>query len=72
MINANPGKYQGLLNEVAFVPESVNLSVPAFPQLGLPTKAQVETVVNWFMDNGLTDKPVAYEEVVDTKYLAKR
>lgn len=71
MINANPGKYQGLLNKVAFVPKSVNLNVPVFPQLGLPTKAQVATVVNWFMDNGLMDKPVAYEEVVETKYLSK-
>jgi len=71
MINANPGKYQGLLNEVAFVPESVSLDVPAFPKLGLPPEAQVATVVNWFMDNGLMDKPVAYEEVVETSYLSK-
>jgi len=71
MINANPGKYQELLNKVAFVPESVNLNVPVFPQLGLPTKAQVATVVNWFMDNGLIDKAIAYEEVVDTSYLTK-
>jgi len=71
LINANPEKYQELLNEVARVPESVNLNVPVFPQLGLPTRVQVETVVNWFMDNGLMDKPVAYEEVVDTSYLTR-
>ncbi|MCD6300318.1 MAG: ABC transporter substrate-binding protein [Dehalococcoidales bacterium] len=71
LINANPDKYQELLNEVAFVPESVNLDVPTFPKLGLPSEAQVETVVNWFMDNGLMDKPVAYEDVVDTSYLAR-
>jgi len=71
MINANPGKYQGLLNKVAFVPESVSLDVPAFPKLVLPPEAQVATVVNWFMDNGLMDKPAAYEEVVDTSYLTK-
>ncbi len=71
LINANPEKYQTLLNEVAFVPESVKLDVPTFPRLGLPTEAEVEPVVNWFMDNGLMDEPVAYNEVVETSYLSK-
>jgi len=71
LINANPDKYQELLNEVAFVPESVNLDVPTFPKLGLPPEAQVETVVNWFMDNGLISKPLDYDKIVETSYLSK-
>ena len=71
LINANPEKYQGLLNTVAFVPESVNLDVPTFPQLGLPTEAEVVSVVNWFIDNGLVSKPIDYDRIVKTSYLYK-
>ena len=71
LINANPKKYQGLLNEVAFVPESVSLAVPTFPQLELPAEAAVQSVADWFMDKGLMSQPVTYEKVVDTKYLSR-
>ncbi|MFC2012935.1 ABC transporter substrate-binding protein [Chloroflexota bacterium] len=70
LINADPDKYQPLLNEVALVPESVTFDVPVFPQLGLPTEAEVAAVADWFIDNGLTDGPVAYADIVDTGYLS--
>jgi len=71
LINAEPEKYHSLLGEVARVPEAVSesIEVPTFPKLQLPTKAQVESVVNWMIDKGLISKRLAYEKVVETKYL---
>ncbi len=71
LINANPEKYQGLLTEVALVPESVNLAVPPFPKLGVPAEASVESVVNWMIAKELMSEPINYEKVVNTKYLSK-
>ena len=70
LINTNPEKYQNLLNEVAFVPESVNLDVPTFPQLGLPNQTEIESVVNWMIAKEIMSQPIAYEKVVETKYLS--
>ena len=71
LINANPEKYQGLLNEVARVPESVSLDVPAFPKLELPSVAAVESVVDWMIASEMMSQPITYEEVVETKYLSR-
>lgn len=71
LINAKPEKYHSLLGETARVPEAVSesIKVPTFPKLQLPTKAAVESVVNWMIGKGLMSQRLAYEEVVDTKYL---
>ena len=71
LINANPEKYQSLLNQVAFVPESVSFAVPTYPKLDLPAEAAIESVVNWMTDKGLMSAQLAYEEVVDTSYLLR-
>lgn len=72
LINTNPEKYRGLLVEIARVPESVSLEVPVFCQLGLPDQTEVESVVNWMIAKEIMSKPITYEKVVETKYLAKR
>lgn len=69
VINRNPGKYQQILNEVAFVPETVNLPVPHFPQLGLSMETSVESVIDWMLSRGLLSQRLTYEQVVETKYL---
>jgi len=71
LINANPKKYQEVLNDVALVPEVVNLEVPTFPKLEIPKEAAVESVVNWFSDKGLLSESVDYKEIVETKYLSR-
>ena len=71
LINSNPKKYQDVLNEVALVPEVINLEVPNFPKLELPAEASIDSVVSWFIDKRLMNKPVNYREVVETKYLSK-
>jgi NitT/TauT family transport system substrate-binding protein len=71
LINANPEKYQSLLNQVAFVPESVNLEVPTYPKLNLPVEESVESVVDWMIAEGLMNVQLTYEELVDTSYLSR-
>ena len=71
LINANPKKYQELLDKIAFVPETVDLPVPTFLTLELPAAASIESVVNWFTNKGLLSKHLSYEDVVDIKYLAE-
>ncbi|MFH1381321.1 MAG: ABC transporter substrate-binding protein [Chloroflexota bacterium] len=70
-INAEPAKYESLLAEIALAPASVSLEVPTFPLLALPSEAEVKSVVDWFIAKGLASKPLAYSDVVETKYLAK-
>jgi len=72
LINTNPEKYHSLLTEVALVPESLSetLEVPVFCQLDFPDKMEVELVVNWMIAKEIMSQPVAYEKVVETKYLS--
>lgn len=71
LINANPEKYHGLLNEIANVPEGVSerMKVPTFPHLRLPDRAEIESTVDWMIAKGLTSKRLAYEDIVDARYL---
>lgn len=70
LINTNPEKYRGLLGEIARIPESVSLDVPTFPQLGLPDPTEIESVVDWMISKEIMSEPIAYEKVVETKYLS--
>ncbi len=70
LINTNPEKYRSLLGEIASIPESVNLDVPTFPQLGLPNQTEIESVVDWMISKEIMSEPIAYEKVVETKYLS--
>ncbi len=71
LINTEPEKYHGLLSEISRAPETISqsLKVPTFPKLELPTQAEVESVVDWMVDKGITDNRLAYEEIMETKYL---
>lgn len=73
LINANPEKYRGTLNEIASVPEvlSQSLKVPAFGKLEAPDKEEFKLVVDWFIKKELMSKKLAYEEVVETSYLSQ-
>ena len=70
LINTNPEKYHSLLGEIARVPESVSLDVPTFRQLGLPNQTEIESVVDWMIAKEIMSEPIAYEKVVETKYLS--
>ena len=71
LINTDTEKYHSLLIEVAKVPEVVSkdVEVPAFPELRLPTEAEVDSVVSWMIGKGIAGKRLAYEQVVDKTYL---
>jgi len=71
LINAEPGKYHGLLVEVARAPEAVSESfkVTAFPALRLPTESEVDSVVSWLLGENIINEPIPYSQVVNTTYL---
>ena len=70
-INANPEKYRSLLVEIARVPESVSESmpVPEFPELQLPAKEEVSSVIDWMIAKGLMSNQLEYMQVVNTKFV---
>ena len=71
LINTNPSKYHSLLAEIARVPEDItdSVQVPAFPALGLPNKAEIESVIDWMIANGIVDTRPVYDDIVETRYL---
>lgn len=70
-INASPEKYRSLLYKVATIPESLNFSVPVFPQLRLPTQADIDPVVEWMKGQGIMKGQLNIQEIVEPKYLGK-
>jgi len=72
-LNANPEKYRDLLIKEGRVPESVKDSyqMPPFPEVGVPSEAEVADVIAWMRTKGLLDRDLAYQEVVDASLLPK-
>lgn len=72
-MNANPAKYQDLLNEKGRVPQSVQgaYKVPPFPVHTLPTEAEVADVVQWMRDKGLVNRAIPYSDMVDGSFMPK-
>jgi NitT/TauT family transport system substrate-binding protein len=72
-LNAHPEKYQGLLIEQGRVPESIkdSYTMPPFPELGVPSEAEVTDVLQWMRDKGLVSRDIPYQDMVDAGYLPK-
>ncbi|MGQ9516020.1 MAG: ABC transporter substrate-binding protein [Anaerolineae bacterium] len=69
-INQNPQKYQDILVQTARVPETLQgrYTLPTYPEGELPSEAQVEDVVQWALEKGLIQKPLRYDQLVDTSF----
>jgi len=71
MINADPEKYRSFIVTSAKVPESLAASyvIPVFPELGLPTQEEYDTINNWMLDHGFITQPVPFERAIQTQFL---
>ncbi|MDI6709427.1 MAG: MetQ/NlpA family ABC transporter substrate-binding protein [Thermoanaerobacterales bacterium] len=75
-IQAGPSAFNDLLAEKARVPQEV-LSSSAhgmqvlFSPPQLPTEDQVRRVLDWMSANGLLDRPLGYQDLVDGRVLGK-
>jgi NitT/TauT family transport system substrate-binding protein len=70
-LNTNPEAYRELLIEQGRVPESIqgSYSMPPFPRLEITSEAQWADVVDWLMEKGLIDEPIAYGDAIDDSFL---
>jgi len=71
LINADPEKYRSLLVSTAMVPEALaaTYQVPAFPEVRIPTEAEVKTLADWMKSNGLITADIPYSRVVDKSFI---
>jgi len=69
-LNQNPDKYRDILIQTARVPEALQgrYTLPTYPEKELPSEAQVADVVQWALDKGLIQKPLAYDQLVDASF----
>jgi NitT/TauT family transport system substrate-binding protein len=70
-INANPEKFRALIVSSAKVPESLaaTYQIPVFPELRLPSEAEVQTIVVWMKAQGIAAQDVPYNKAVDTRFI---
>lgn len=70
-LNSNPDQYTDMLIEKGRVPESIQGSyqMPPFPEGEVTNQAEWQDVVDWLLEEGLIDKPVAYEDSVLTDFV---
>lgn len=74
-ISADPVAFQKTLTQKANVPEEVLTNsehrLPVhFSAPQLPTREQVQEVVGWLKEHNLIEKPLSYEELVDSRVIA--
>ncbi len=67
-INANPDDYRETPIQV---PEPImgTYVIPPFPSPAVPTEEEVMGVVDWMVEEGLLEEPIAYEDIVDDAFL---
>jgi NitT/TauT family transport system substrate-binding protein len=65
-LNNNPDQFKDLMIEKGRVPESIQgtYRMPPFPAGELPSQAEWQDVVDWLLEKGLIDQPIAYENTV--------
>jgi NitT/TauT family transport system substrate-binding protein len=70
-INADPEKFRALIVSTAKVPESLasTYQIPVFPQLGLPSEAEVQKIVAWMKAQGIAAQDVPYNKAIDTRFM---
>ncbi len=69
-LNSNPDRFADLLIEKGRVPESIQGSyqMPPFPEREVPSQEEWQDVVDWLLEKGLIDQPVAYQDSVVTTF----
>ena len=69
-LNSNPAAYRDLLIEEGRVPESIagSYAMPPFPEREITSEAQWADMVDWLLDKGLIDRPIAYADAVDDSF----
>lgn len=72
-INADKGKWNGLLTEQKLVPAPLlsSYTLPDFPTAGVPSEAQFNDAMQWALDKGLIPNKINYADSVDSSYLPK-
>ena len=72
-IHGSPNKYQDLLVEKAKVPDPLRNSfrIPAFPRAQVPKRDDVDAVIQWMLKKGMLSQAIAYERMVDSRFLPK-
>jgi len=70
-INANPESFRELLVSKARVPEKIieTYQVTHFALPQVPQVKEVEMVIHWMQAKGLLEKPVAYDDLVEDKFV---
>ncbi|MGI5835561.1 MAG: ABC transporter substrate-binding protein [Chloroflexota bacterium] len=65
-INVSPNKYRDLMVDKAKVPDELKTSfdVPQFDKGQLPSRADVEDVIQWMVEKKLLDNPIPYDDLV--------
>lgn len=70
-INENPEAFQALLLRKIRVPKNIREKyvIPPFPRARVPDAGQWADVMNWMIEKGLLNTPLAYEDSVTTLFL---
>jgi len=65
-VTNNPDKYRNLFNQKVHVPAELqkNFPIPKFSPLQLPTRENVDLVIDWMKEKRLLGKTYSYEELV--------
>ncbi len=71
LINSDPGRFTGLLEEAKIVPPPLleAYRVPPFPLASVPTEAEWDDALNWARDKGMLKSDVSYTESVTASFL---
>ncbi len=71
MVNADPGKYMGILSDRRIVPPSLagSFRMPRFPTAGVPTRAEFEDAGAWLKEKGLFAGEGSWASSVDPSFL---
>ncbi len=71
LINANPNKWNDLLQKEKLVPEPLlgSYKMPPFPAASVPSQAQWDDALAWAKENGLVENDVAYSDSVNASLL---
>jgi NitT/TauT family transport system substrate-binding protein len=72
-LNNNPDQFEDLMIEKGRVPESIQgtYRMPPFPSGELPSPDEWQDVVDWLLEKGLIDQPIAYESTVSADLVKK-
>ena len=70
-INADKGKWGGLLTERNLVPPPIigTYTIPDYPRASVPSEAQFRDALSWAIEKGLIEGEISYTESVDDAYL---